>query len=74
MLWDILGYIEDCDRMGKTVLGTEKIILTLPCRWMPKLKAVMDTYGALTVQDVIRAILASTLFPEEFIVEKKAKT
>jgi hypothetical protein len=50
-----------------------KMILTLPSRWMPKLKAVMDTYGALTVQDVIRTILATTLFPEDCVVDKRVR-
>ena len=48
----------------------ERLQIVIPTRWMPKLEAIKDTYGALTVQDVIRSIIASVLFPEECEVEK----
>jgi len=60
--------------MGKhDALETDRIQLTYPSRWNKRLDAVKDVYGALSRQDVIRAIVASVLFPEECHVEKREK-
>jgi hypothetical protein len=57
--------------MAKTeITGIERLQLSIPKRWIPKLQSLMDFYGALTIQDVIRTIIASNLFPEECHVEK----
>lgn len=32
--------------------------MTIPIEWIPKLEALKPQYGALSIQDVIRAILA----------------
>jgi len=53
-------------KMGKkNALKTEGIYLTLPIDWMPKLDALRKTYGAISKQDVIRAILAGLLEKED---------
>lgn len=61
--------------MDYSALETARMQLVIPSRWLSKLseKKTMDFYGALTIQDVIRTIVASVLFPEECTVEKKVK-
>jgi len=43
----------------------KQINLTLPDDWYEALENLKTVYGALTVQDVIRAVLAGVLHKEE---------
>jgi hypothetical protein len=48
--------------LGKgNALETEKISLVLPKTMLTKLEALKTVYGAMSVQDVIRSILAEVL-------------
>ena len=42
-----------------------QISLTLPNDWIKSLEALKSVYGALNIQEVIRAILASALHKKE---------
>ena len=52
--------------MGRTdATLTTKISFSYPTKWTPKLEALKDVYGALSIQDVIRSILAGFLKEKE---------
>jgi len=53
-------------KLGKgDATTTEKIMLTLPSTWLPKLEALKTVYGAMSIQDVIRGILGGVLAEKE---------
>ena len=55
--------------MGKSdALTTERIFITIPTKWIPKLKALMAYDGSLSIQDEIRKIIAKELVEDESMI------